>query len=283
MTILNRRRALTLGGTGIAATLLAACGSNSEPAAESTTTNASASASPNAEATSASVTPSATTPAGPSLKGELAVDSFSEPGAFEAGNEEHKANNVPMPNEPAKLRENSPEGLKAFAAYWVETLNYLMLTGNGTLFSNIDHTGDYTSTIEGFQLIYDGNIGWVTGPARPLRGTLTEDHPKQDGEIFTWSMDMAVNKDSAIWYKEGRRSKPLTESLNAPTGVVKGQIVAHYVEGNWRMVRRTPGSASAAPSVSASAVASSEAPAAENTAAAAEATEAAAAESTAAE
>ena len=89
--------------------------------------------------------------------------------------------------------------------------------------------------------------------------------------------EMAVNKDSAIWYKEGRRSKPLTESLNAPTGVVKGQIVAHYVEGNWRMVRRTPGSASAAPSVSASAVASSEAPAAT------ESTEAVAAESKAAE
>ena len=260
MTFMNRRRALALGGTSLTAAVLTACGSKEEPAAE-TSTSASASATPSASASSAVPSASATV-AGPSLKGPLAVDSFSEPGAFEAGNEEHKANNVPVPNEPAKLRENSPEGLKAFAAYWVETLNYLMLTGNGTLFSNIDHTGDYTSTIEGFQLIYDGNIGWVTGPARPLAGTLTEDRPKQDGDIYTWSMEMAVNKDSAIWYKEGRRSKPLTESLNAPTGVVKGQIVAHYVEGNWRMVRRTPGSASAAPSVSASAVASSEAPAA---------------------
>ena len=276
MTFMNRRRALALGGTSLTAAVLTACGSKEEPAAE-TSTSASASTTPSASDTTAAPSASATAPAGPSLKGPLAVDSFSEPGAFEAGNEEHKANNVPVPNEPAKLRENSPEGLKAFAAYWVETLNYLMLTGNGTLFSNIDHTGDYTSTIEGFQLIYDGNIGWVTGPARPLAGTLTEDRPKQDGDIYTWSMEMAVNKDSAIWYKEGRRSKPLTESLNAPTGVVKGQIVAHYVEGNWRMVRRTPGSASAAPSVSASAVASSEAPAAT------ESTEAVAAESKAAE
>ena len=276
MTFMNRRRALALGGTSLTAAVLTACGSKEEPAAE-TSTSASASTTPSASDTTATPSASATAPAGPSLKGPLAVDSFSEPGAFEAGNEEHKANNVPVPNEPAKLRENSPEGLKAFAAYWVETLNYLMLTGNGTLFSNIDHTGDYTSTIEGFQLIYDGNIGWVTGPARPLAGTLTEDRPKQDGDIYTWSMEMAVNKDSAIWYKEGRRSKPLTESLNAPTGVVKGQIVAHYVEGNWRMVRRTPGSASAAPSVSASAVASSEAPAAT------ESTEAVAAESKAAE
>ena len=102
-TLYTRRTALTALGMG-AATLLAACSSNSSESSSSpsaTTASSSASTTPSV---SAAPTPEATTTVepGPSMKGEVVLADYSSTGTFEAGTKEHKAQNVPVPLEPAK-------------------------------------------------------------------------------------------------------------------------------------------------------------------------------------
>ena len=275
----TRRTALTALGLGTAA-LLAACSSKSSSessatasasATESSTASATASASPTAEATT-------TIEPGPSMKGEVVLADYSSTGTFEPGTKEHKAVNVAIPVEPAKLRENSVEGLHAFIAYWQATLNYLLLTGDGTRFTNIDHTGDYSTVAEFFQSMYASESGWVIGSERPMVLSLTADRPTKDTRTgyYTWASEMVIDgaEGAGVYSKTNDRVQPLTEVFKYPGKPVAGQIVAHYQDGTWRMVRRAPGTASASPVPSLSPSASAEATAvgsAEATAASAEA------------
>ena len=263
----TRRTALTALGLGTAA-LLAACSSksSSESSAtasasttESSTASATASVSPTAEATT-------TIEPGPSMKGEVVLADYSSTGTFEPGTKEHKAINVPIPVEPAKLRENSVEGLHAFIAYWQATLNYLLLTGDGTRFTNIDHTGDYSTVAEFFQSMYASESGWVIGSERPMVLSLTADRPTKDTRTgyYTWASEMVIDgtEGAGVYSKTNDRVQPLTEVFKYPGKPVAGQIVAHYQDGTWRMVRRAPGTASASPVPSLSPSASAEATAA---------------------
>lgn len=271
----TRRTALTALGLGTAA-LLAACSSKSSSessatasasATESSTANASATASvsPTAEATT-------TIEPGPSMKGEVILADYSSTGTFEPGTKEHKAVNVAIPVEPAKLRENSVEGLHAFIAYWQATLNYLLLTGDGTRFTNIDHTGDYSTVAEFFQSMYASESGWVIGSERPMILSLTADRPTKDTRTgyYTWASEMVIDgaEGAGVYSKTNDRVQPLTEVFKYPGKPVAGQIVAHYQDGTWRMVRRAPGTAPASPvpslspSASAGGAASAEATAA---------------------
>mgnify|MGYP005869312485 FL=1 len=266
-TMYTRRTALTALGLGTAA-LLAACSSKSSSessatasasATESSTASATASASPTAEATT-------TIEPGPSMKGEVVLADYSSTGTFEPGTKEHKAVNVPIPIEPAKLRENSVEGLHAFIAYWQATLNYLLLTGDGTRFTNIDHTGDYSTVAEFFQSMYASESGWVIGSERPMVLSLTADRPTKDTRTgyYTWASEMVIDgaEGAGVYSKTNDRVQPLTEVFKYPGKPVAGQIVAHYQDGTWRMVRRAPGTASASPVPSLSPSASAEATAA---------------------
>lgn len=266
-TMYTRRTALTALGLGTAA-LLAACSSksSSESSAtasasttESSTASATASVSPTAEATT-------TIEPGPSMKGEVVLADYSSTGTFEPGTKEHKAINVPIPVEPAKLRENSVEGLHAFIAYWQATLNYLLLTGDGTRFTNIDHTGDYSTVAEFFQSMYASESGWVIGSERPMVLSLTADRPTKDTRTgyYTWASEMVIDgaEGAGVYSKTNDRVQPLTEVFKYPGKPVAGQIVAHYQDGTWRMVRRAPGTASASPVPSLSPSASAEATAA---------------------
>ena len=266
-TMYTRRTALTALGLGTAA-LLAACSSNSSESSatasastteSSATASATASVSPTAEATT-------TIEPGPSMKGEVVLADYSSTGTFEPGTKEHKAINVPIPVEPAKLRENSVEGLHAFIAYWQATLNYLLLTGDGTRFTNIDHTGDYSTVAEFFQSMYASESGWVIGSERPMVLSLTADRPTKDTRTgyYTWASEMVIDgtEGAGVYSKTNDRVQPLTEVFKYPGKPVAGQIVAHYQDGTWRMVRRTPGTASASPVPSLSPSASAEATAA---------------------
>lgn len=259
----TRRTALTALGLGTAA-LLAACSSKSSSessatasasATESSTASATASASPTAEATT-------TIEPGPSMKGEVVLADYSSTGTFEPGTKEHKAVNVAIPVEPAKLRENSVEGLHAFIAYWQATLNYLLLTGDGTRFTNIDHTGDYSTVAEFFQSMYASESGWVIGSERPMILSLTADRPTKDTRTgyYTWASEMVIDgaEGAGVYSKTNDRVQPLTEVFKYPGKPVAGQIVAHYQDGTWRMVRRAPGTASASPVPSLSPSASAE-------------------------
>ena len=197
------------------------------------------------------------------MKGEVVLADYSSTGTFEAGTKEHKAQNVPVPLEPAKLRENSVEGLHAFIAYWQATLNYLLLTGDGTRFTNIDHTGDYTTVAELFQSMYASDSGWVVGSERPLVFSLTADRPTKDTltGYYTWATEMTIDtaEGAGVYSKTNDRTQTLADVFKYQGKPVAGQVVAHYQDGTWRMVRRTPGTASPSPAASVSPSASAEA------------------------
>ncbi len=255
----TRRSALAVLGLGSAA-LLAACSSNSSKSSATSPTSASSSTSPSpsASATSAAApTPQETTTieAGPSLKGEVVLGDYSSTGIFEVGTKEYKAQNVPVPLEPDKLREESVEGLHAFIAYWQATLNYLLLTGDSSHFTNIDHTGDYATVAELFQSMYASESGWLIGSERPLVLSLTVDRPTKDTRTgyYTWATEMAIDmaEDAGVYNKTNDRVQSLADVFKYPGKPVAGQIVAHYQEGTWRMVRRAPGTASPSPVASA--------------------------------
>lgn len=273
-TIYTRRTALTALGLGTAA-LLAACSSKSSESSATASASATESSTASTSATaSASPTAAATTTVepGPSMKGEVVLADYSSTGTFEPGTKEHKAVNVAIPVEPAKLRENSVEGLHAFIAYWQATLNYLLLTGDGARFTNIDHTGDYSTVAEFFQSMYASESGWVIGSERPMILSLTADRPTKDTRTgyYTWASEMVIDgaEGAGVYSKTNDRVQPLTEVFKYPGKPVAGQIVAHYQDGTWRMVRRAPGTASASPvpslspSASAQGTASAEATAA---------------------
>ena len=279
-TMYTRRTALTALGLGTAA-LLAACSSKSSESSATASASATESSTASASAT-ASVSPTAeattTVEPGPSMKGEVVLADYSSTGTFEPGTKEHKAVNVAIPVEPAKLRDNSVEGLHAFIAYWQATLNYLLLTGDGTRFTNIDHTGDYSTVAEFFQSMYASESGWVIGSERPMVLSLTADRPTKDTRTgyYTWASEMVIDgaEGAGVYSKTNDRVQPLTEVFKYPGKPVAGQIVAHYQDGTWRMVRRAPGTASASPVPSLSPSASAEATAAgsaETTTASAEA------------
>lgn len=264
----TRRTALTALGLGTAA-LLAACSSKSSESSATASASATESSTASASAT-ASVSPTAeattTVEPGPSMKGEVVLADYSSTGTFEPGTKEHKAVNVAIPVEPAKLRENSVEGLHAFIAYWQATLNYLLLTGDGTRFTNIDHTGDYSTVAEFFQSMYASESGWVIGSERPMVLSLTADRPTKDTRTgyYTWASEMVIDgaEGAGVYSKTNDRVQPLTEVFKYPGKPVAGQIVAYYQDGTWRMVRRAPGTASASPVPSLSPSASAEATAA---------------------
>ena len=263
-TMYTRRTALTALGLGTAA-LLAACSSKSSES--SATASASAPESSASASATASVSPTAeattTIEPGPSMKGEVVLADYSSTGTFEPGTKEHKAVNVAIPVEPAKLRENSVEGLHAFIAYWQATLNYLLLTGDGARFTNIDHTGDYTTVAELFQSMYASDSGWVVGSERPLVFSLTADRPTKDTRTgyYTWATEMTIDtaEGAGVYSKTNDRTQTLADVFKYQGKPVAGQVVAHYQDGTWRMVRRTPGTASPSPAASVSPSASAEA------------------------
>ena len=153
MRSMSRRGAFTVVGAGFIATL---------PRARRRTRMRAPSASASAKATSPShsAASASATPSGPSFKGELKLENYRSSGDFEPGTQEHPAQHVPVPVEPVKLREDSVEGLHAFVTYWLATLNYMLLTGDGNYFTNIDHTGDYTTIADFMQDMYASETGW---------------------------------------------------------------------------------------------------------------------------
>lgn len=188
------------------------------------------------------------------------MENYRSSGEFEPGTQEHPAQHVPVPVEPAKLREDSVEGLHAFVTYWLATLNYMLLTGDGNYFTNIDHTGDYTTIADFMQDMYASETGWVTGVQNPLTMSLDTDRPTKDEKngFYTWKTTMKVNRESAVYTKTTNRSQPLPEVFKVPSGAVSGQVTAHYLEGTWRMVHRAPAAAGASASAQGSASADGE-------------------------
>ena len=256
MDSMSRRGAFTVAGAGLVAAL-AACSSHNTDAAASASASGKA---PSAAASQPAVSASAAA-TGPSFKGEVKLENYRSSGEFVPGTQEHPAQHVPVPLEPAKLREDSVEGLHAFVTYWLATLNFMLLTGDGNYFTNIDHTGDYTTIADFMQDMYESETGWVTGVQNPLTMSLDTDHPTKDEKngFYTWKTTMNINREAAVYTKTTRRSQPLPEVFKVPSGVVSGQIAAHYLEGTWRMVHRAPAEAGSSASARGSSDASGEA------------------------
>lgn len=193
--VLRRHRLTQVGalGTGLVL-LLTACGGGSEPAESSSPAPAGSSSSP-AEATTAS--PSAessptTSPSG-SAGSTAAAGSSGSGGAYVPASAEGPARNVPKPEMPAVMKEETQEGAEAAVEYWWAAGNYLDTTGDSTLLDNVSSTNCmFCSSRSGSMNGLYESEGWSTGSEATIHSQIAR--PSAGGFISTLLVNLQAGK-----------------------------------------------------------------------------------------
>ena len=193
--VLRRHRLTQVGALGAGLVLLlTACGGGSEPAESSSPAPAGSSSSP-AEATTAS--PSAessptTSPSG-SVGSTAAAESSGSGGAYVPASAEGPARNVPKPEMPAVMKEETQEGAEAAVEYFWEAAYYLQQTGDSEYQESVSSPTckfcDLQRTsMEGHYR--DG--GWMKVEAVNIASMVTR--PSANGYMSTLLLDMPMEE-----------------------------------------------------------------------------------------
>lgn len=212
---LRRHRLAQAGTLGAALTLvLTACGGDPEPTETTTAPPATPSASQSTEAASpspnagesastGSTTPTATPSTGATTS--PAAGSTSS-GAYVPASAEGPAQNVPKPEMPAAMKEETEEGAEAAVEYFWDALHYAERTGDTTL---LDETySEYCefciASSKTMNSIYESG-GWSTGESTEIESIIAR--RSEHGYILTlvrnssaveiYSESGAVNEDAS--------------------------------------------------------------------------------------
>ncbi|MCC3265427.1 DUF6318 family protein [Arthrobacter gengyunqii] len=152
--------AARLGVLGLAAILvLGGCSGSGEPNAEAAENSSSSPSASESSDPTESASPSATpTPTA----------------AYKPATAEGPAENVPLPVMPELAKEESKEGLEAFAKYWYTTIDYGFETGDLEPFKAINGP-DCIVCASVFDIVGPGyrNEDWITGGKLEVIGTQT--------------------------------------------------------------------------------------------------------------
>lgn len=150
--------AVRVGALGLAAVLvLGGCsGSGEEPGAEA------------AQTSSGSPSPSRSAGSGAEASGTASASASPTPtpsvAAYKPATAEGPAENVPLPVMPELAKEESKEGLEAFAEYWYALANYGLETGNTLPLEGISGA-DCELCVNLYRMMNNGykNDDWVLG------------------------------------------------------------------------------------------------------------------------
>ncbi|MDO5634735.1 MAG: DUF6318 family protein [Micrococcus sp.] len=194
---------------GLVAALLAVSGctgGGGKPAEETTATASESSVSP----TGAGEGPTQDTRdddadetdgASASPSGDGAGDGEGDDGEYVPASEDGPAKNVPVPTKPPMMAYDNPEGAKAAAAYFWDTVNYMHETGDDSYL--VEMTGEECSTCKAFASATNaryGGGGWLTSTNLRVEGAIvSSNHSTQVG----WVVNQLISSNGGeeFWHE----------------------------------------------------------------------------------
>ena len=250
MKNVTRRSALGMLAATSGATLLAACGSQSQATGGSATVSDSASG-------SASASASASESARSDYSGVAILEGYtSKPADYQPGTRTEPSKNAPVPVKPAVANENSVEGLYQSIAFFGAALEYYMRTGKT---DPLRESGLEASELKKFLEPDARSLGaglqqgkiWLGDPTVTI--TMLTAQPKRDGDTYNWDIRLTMDPGEFIASKDRVQEAP---SESKRKDEVERTLRGVYENGAWKLSGINARSSSSA---SASAVASSSA------------------------
>lgn len=225
MKNVTRRSALGLFVAAGGATLLAACGSQSQAS------SGSASASGSASTSDAEVNNARADYSGPAV-----LDGYtSKPADYQLATRTEPAKNVPVPTKPAVANENSVEGLYQSIAFFGAAMEYYMRTGKTEPLREcaLDKS-ELKSMIEPER----GTLGeklvkgeaWMHDASVVI--TMLSAQPEREGDTYNWDIRMTMDPGEFIASKDRVQEAP---SESERKDEVERTLHGVYENGAWKL------------------------------------------------
>lgn len=225
MKNVTRRSALGLFAAAGGATLLAACGSQSQAS------SGSASASGSASTSDAEVNNARADYSGPAV-----LDGYtSKPADYQLATRTEPAKNVPVPTKPAVANENSVEGLYQSIAFFGAAMEYYMRTGKTEPLREcaLDKS-ELKSMIEPER----GTLGeklvkgeaWMHDASVVI--TMLSAQPEREGDTYNWDIRMTMDPGEFIASKDRVQEAP---SESERKDEVERTLHGVYENGAWKL------------------------------------------------
>ena len=237
MKNVTRRSALGLFVAAGGATLLAACGSQSQAS------SGSASASGSASTSDAEVNNARADYSGPAV-----LDGYtSKPADYQLATRTEPAKNVPVPTKPAVANENSVEGLYQSIAFFGAAIEYYMRTGKT---EPLRECAVDNSELKNMLEPEAGTLGaglqqgkiWMQDPSVTI--TMLTAQPERDGDAYNWNIRLTMDSGEFI------ASKDRVENASSDSdrkNDVERTLHGVYENGAWKLTgMRTSSSSSSA-------------------------------------
>ena len=236
MKNVTRRSALGLFVAAGGATLLAACGSQSQAS------SGSASASGSASTSDAEVNNARADYSGPAV-----LDGYtSKPSDYQPATRTEPSKNAPVPTKPAVANENSVEGLYQSIAFFGAAMEYYMRTGKTEPLREcaLDKS-ELKSMIEP----EEGTIGeklikgeaWMHDAAVTI--TMLTPQPTREGDTYNWDVRLTMDPGEFIASKDRVQEAP---SESERKDEVERTLHGVYENGAWKLTGMRASSSSSA-------------------------------------
>ena len=242
MKNVTRRSALGLFVAAGGATLLAACGSQSQAS------SGSASASGSASTSDAEVNNARADYSGPAV-----LDGYtSKPADYQLATRTEPAKNVPVPTKPAVANENSVEGLYQSIAFFGAAMEYYMRTGKT---EPLRECAVDNSELKNMLEPEEGTLGaglqqgkiWMQDPSVTI--TMLTAQPERDGDAYNW--DIRLTMDSGEFIASKDRVENASSDSDRKNDVER-TLHGVYENGAWKLTGMRTSSSSSSSSASAS-------------------------------
>ena len=229
MKNVTRRSALGLFVAAGGATLLAACGSQSQASSGSASESASSNASGSASASASKSVRS-------DYSGVAVLDGYtSKPSDYQPAPRTEPSKNAPVPTKPAVANENSVEGLYQSIAFFGAAMEYYMRTGKTEPLREcaLDKS-ELKSMIEPER----GTLGeklvkgeaWMHDASVVI--TMLSAQPEREGDTYNWDIRMTMDPGEFIASKDRVQEAP---SESERKDEVERTLHGVYENGAWKL------------------------------------------------